>query len=55
VLTLDEKREELARAQKPASDATTVTVPVAKQKPGRYTLEGLWGGNSVCEEKIEIR
>lgn len=56
VRTLDENREkELARVQKPANGAKTVTLEVEKLKAGKYHLESLWGGNAVCDDEIDVR
>ena len=39
-----------------AGGATAVTMKVGETlEPGRYKLEGYWGGNLVCEKTIEVR
>jgi hypothetical protein len=55
VRALDADRKEVARVQKPAAGAKTVTLRVDKLKAGKYVLESLWGGNVVCEDAIEVR
>ena len=47
--------EEIAFARQPAEGKTSVTVRVPKLEPGKYKLEGLWGGNRACEKEIEVR
>lgn len=52
---VDEDGEEAAYANVPANGQKSLTVTIAKPpKAGEYTLEGYWGGNRVCEEKIRI-
>jgi hypothetical protein len=54
---LDAKDNEIgiARRDLPAG-AKAVTMKVGEQlEPGRYKLEGFWGGNLVCEKGIEVR
>jgi hypothetical protein len=52
---VDENGEEAAYANVPANGQKAVTVTIARPpKAGTYTLEGYWGGNRVCEEKITI-
>ncbi|HUP60542.1 MAG TPA: hypothetical protein VNA69_09015 [Thermoanaerobaculia bacterium] len=55
VRALDADRNEVARVQKPAAGAKTITLRVEKLKAGKYVLESLWGGNVVCEDPIEVR
>lgn len=47
--------EEIGFARQPAEGKTTVTVRLPKLEPGKYKLEGLWGGNRACEKEIEVK
>ena len=39
-----------------AGGAKAVTLKIGEPlKPGKYQLEGFWGGNLVCEKGIEVR
>ncbi len=38
-----------------AGGARAATIQVGEPlKPGRYTLQGFWGGNMVCEKQISV-
>lgn len=56
VKLLDEDGKEVATVPKPAEGlkVATLTVPRPK-KGGKYKLEGFWGGNFVCEARIEVK
>ena len=47
--------KEIDTVQQPAAGKTSVTLRLPKLKPGKYKLEGIWGGNRACEEEIEVR
>jgi hypothetical protein len=52
---VDENGDEAAYQNMPANGQKALTVTIAKPpKAGEYTLEGYWGGNRVCEEKVKI-
>ena len=38
-----------------AEGKTNVTLRLPKLAPGKYRLEGVWGGNVGCEKEIEVR
>ena len=46
--------EEIAFVRQPAEGKKTVTLRLPKLDPGKYRLEGLWGGNLGCEKQIEV-
>lgn len=56
VKMLDEKGKEVAVVPRDAAglEIATLTIP-APPKPGKYKLEGYWGGNLVCERDVEIK
>ena len=47
--------EEIAFVRQPAEGKKVATLKLPKLEPGRYRLEGLWGGNRACEQEIEIK
>jgi hypothetical protein len=47
--------EEIAFVRQPAEGKKVATLRLPKLEPGKYRLEGLWGGNLGCEREIEIR
>lgn len=52
----DAKDETAMFIQEPATDKKVVTIKAQPQlKPGKYRVEGFWGGNSVCETYVEVR
>ena len=56
VKMLDDKGKEVAVVPRDAAGLkiATLTIP-APPKPGKYKLEGYWGGNLVCERNVEIK
>lgn len=54
---VDAKDNEIGVARRDdAGGASAVTMKVGQElEPGRYRLEGFWGGNLVCEKGIEVR
>lgn len=46
--------EEIAFVRQPAAGLNVATLKLPKLEPGKYRLEGLWGGNRACEAEIEI-
>jgi hypothetical protein len=46
--------KEIASVSKPANGAKTLTLTLDPLPAGSYKLETYWGGNVVCEEKIEV-
>jgi hypothetical protein len=53
---LDENDRLVARVMEPANGRKSITLTIRGDipEPGKYTLEGLWGGNIVCEHPIEF-
>lgn len=53
---LDERENEIGTARRDdAGGARAVTLHVGEElEPGRYKLEGFWGGNLVCEKQISV-
>lgn len=52
---LDAKGEEVSKQQEPASGAKVVTFKLDRQlQPGKYKVEGIWGGNVVVEYEFEV-
>ena len=53
----DAKYHLLYREERPMNGAkvVTFTVPPKKLKPGKYRLEGYWGGNVAVEYGIEVK
>lgn len=47
--------EEIAFVRQPAAGLKVATLKLPKLEPGKYRLEGLWGGNRACEAEIEIK
>ena len=35
--------------------AVTFAIPGTVVRPGKYTVQGYWGGNLACEYKIEVK
>lgn len=54
---LDAEENEIGVAHRDdAGGARAVTLKVGEElKPGKYRLEGFWGGNLVCEKDVEVR
>lgn len=54
---LDSDGNEIGIARRDhAAGAKAVTMKVGEAlKPGKYKLEGYWGGNLVCEKEVEVR
>ena len=52
----DEQENEIGTARRDdAGGARAVTLQVGQAlEPGRYKLEGFWGGNLVCEKQISV-
>jgi hypothetical protein len=48
----DEKEIDVVEA--PAEGKQTVTMRLPKLKPGKYKLEGIWGGNVGCEREVDV-
>ena len=46
--------EEVAVVRQAAEGKKVVTLRLPKLKPGKYKLEGIWGGNLGCEQEIEV-
>jgi hypothetical protein len=57
IVISDLKYHPLYREERPmnGTKVVTFTVPPKKLKPGRYRLEGFWGGNVAIEYEIEIK
>jgi hypothetical protein len=53
---VDDEGKEIGTARRDdAGGARAVTLQVGETlKPGRYELEGFWGGNLVCEREISV-
>lgn len=52
----DSDNEEVANVMKAAKGAKAITLKLdQKLDPGKYRVEGVWGGNVACEQEIEIR
>lgn len=53
---LDSNERLVTRVSEPANGRKSVTLTLRGEipKPGKYRLEGLWGGNIVCEHPIEF-
>jgi hypothetical protein len=47
-------KEEVGFVRAPAEGKQSVTLRIPKLAPGKYKLEGLWGGNLACEKEIEV-
>lgn len=55
VLDADDDEVGIARRDD-AGGARAVTMKVGQElEPGKYRLEGYWGGNLVCEKTIEVQ
>ncbi|HEV3486278.1 MAG TPA: hypothetical protein VG106_12780 [Vicinamibacterales bacterium] len=52
---MDEKEKEVAADHKPAAGLKQVTLQLEPLPAGKYVIESLWGGNIVCDEKIEVK
>lgn len=53
---VDAKSAVVARADTPAGGKQSVTVAIQQRiAPGKYRLEGYWGGNLVCEHDVTVR
>ena len=55
VRALDPNEKEVSVTQKPAEGVKSATLTLGPLKKGKYTLEGMWGGNVVCDEEIEVK
>jgi len=53
---VDEAGNEIGTARRDdAGGVRAVTMQVGEElEPGRYTLEGFWGGNLVCEKPVSV-
>jgi hypothetical protein len=53
---LDSDGNEIGIARRDhAGGAKAVTMQVGEElRPGKYKLEGYWGGNLVCEKEVEV-
>ena len=51
----DKNEKEVTVAQKPAEGVKNATLILRPLKRGRYTIEGVWGGNVVCTEEIVVK
>lgn len=52
----DAQGEEVAYVKRPGAGQKSVTLPIEERlDAGTYRLEGLWGGNLVCEHEVEVR
>jgi hypothetical protein len=54
---LDDEGNEVGTARRDdAGGVRAVTLRVGEElRPGKYKLEGFWGGNLVCEKRVEVR
>jgi hypothetical protein len=54
---LDDEENEIGTARRDdVGGVRAVTLRVGEElRPGRYKLEGFWGGNLVCEKRVEVR
>jgi hypothetical protein len=54
---LDKNERLVARTSEAANGRKSITLTVKGEvpEPGTYKLEGLWGGNIVCEHPIEFK
>ena len=51
----DSNHDEVATSTKPANGAKVITLKLdQKLDPGKYRVEGVWGGNVACEQDVEI-
>ena len=56
VKIFDEKDQPVTAVPMPAEGKKLATVEVPRPpKPGKYRLEGYWGGNWVCEQYIDVK
>jgi hypothetical protein len=55
IRALDADDKEVGVAGKELNQAKTVTLTLDALKAGTYRLETYWGGNVVCEERIEVK
>ena len=46
--------EEIGFVRQPAEGKKVAMLRIPKLPPGKYKLEGLWGGNLACEKEIEV-
>ena len=52
----DKAGKVVASASKPGAGQKSVTLQMeGKLRPGKYKIEGYWGGNLVCEHEITVR
>jgi len=53
---LDGDENEIGTARRDdAGGVRAVTLQIGEElKPGKYKLEGFWGGNLVCEKNVEV-
>ena len=54
VKVLDEKEKEVNVVSQDAANLKIATLTIPAPKPGKYKLEGYWGGNVACEKGIEV-
>ena len=51
----DSNNDEVATVMKAAKGAKEITLTLdRKLGPGKYRVEGVWGGNVACERDVEI-
>lgn len=56
VKVFDEKDQPVTAVPMPAEGLKLATVEVPRPpRPGKYRLEGYWGGNWVCEQYIDVK
>lgn len=54
VKVLDDKEKETNVVSQDAANLKIATLTIPAPKPGKYKLEGYWGGNLACESRIEV-
>ncbi|HYR29995.1 MAG TPA: hypothetical protein VEU30_16110 [Thermoanaerobaculia bacterium] len=55
VKVFDEKEKEVSTTPMSGQGLKIATFTVPRPKPGKYKLEGYWGGNVVCAKSIEVK
>jgi len=55
VKVFDEKEKEVDTVAMNGQGLKIATFTVPRPKPGKYKLEGYWGGNVVCAKSIETK